>query len=119
MKTYSAKAEELKHEWVLIDAVTVADPIGVGLATSRIHDEAGAVGLTVAKVGELEALLPAFAGRQPDFLLAYPAVDEPRTRRLAGSLTDVTVRASIVDVAGGGLDAAKTTISSTDRKSVV
>ena len=45
MKTYSAKAEELKHEWVLIDAVTVADPIGVGLATSRIHDEAGAVGL--------------------------------------------------------------------------
>ena len=27
-------------EWVLIDAATVADPVGAGLASSRIHDEA-------------------------------------------------------------------------------
>jgi hypothetical protein len=32
-------------DWVLIDAVTVADPIGAGLASSRIHDESGTVGL--------------------------------------------------------------------------
>jgi len=32
-------------EWVLIDAATVADPVGAGLASSRVHDERGAVGL--------------------------------------------------------------------------
>lgn len=32
-------------DWVLIDAVTVADPVGAGLASSRIHDQAGGVGL--------------------------------------------------------------------------
>jgi hypothetical protein len=32
-------------EWVLIDAATVADPVGAGLASSRIHDEGGAIGL--------------------------------------------------------------------------
>ena len=44
---------------------------------------AGARGLTVAKVGEAEALLPTFADRAPDFLMAYPTVDAFRTRRLA------------------------------------
>jgi len=33
-------------EWVLIDAATVADPVGAGLAASRIHDESGALGLS-------------------------------------------------------------------------
>ena len=32
-------------EWVLIDAVTVADPVGAGLASSSVYDERGAVGL--------------------------------------------------------------------------
>jgi len=32
-------------EWVLIDAASVADPVGAGLASSRLYDEAGAVGL--------------------------------------------------------------------------
>ena len=65
----------------------------VELAAAQL--EAGAIGLTVAKVGELEALLPAFAGRQPDFLLAYPAVDEPRTRRLAELARESIVRVAV------------------------
>ena len=44
---------------------------------------AGARGLTVAKVGEAESLLPAFAGATPDVFVAYPVVDPARTERLA------------------------------------
>ncbi len=36
---------EAVGEWVLIDAATVADPVGAGLASSQIYDEGGAVGL--------------------------------------------------------------------------
>lgn len=36
---------EAVGDWVLIDAATVADPVGAGLASSRIHDETGAIGL--------------------------------------------------------------------------
>lgn len=42
---------------------------------------AGACGLSVAKVGEAEVM--ATAGAPADVLMAYPAVDPPRTRRLA------------------------------------
>jgi D-serine deaminase-like pyridoxal phosphate-dependent protein len=51
---------------------------------ARLQLEAGAGGLTVAKVGEAEAL----AEVCDDLLLAYPALDDARTRRaaaLAGS----------------------------------
>ena len=53
------------------------------VAVARAQLAAGASGLTVAKVGEAEALLPAFGPGAADLLVAYPAVDEPRTRRLA------------------------------------
>ncbi|MBM3955399.1 MAG: hypothetical protein FJ309_12410 [Planctomycetes bacterium] len=42
---------------------------------------AGAIGLTVAKVGEAEVM--ATAGAPTDILMAYPAVDPARTARLA------------------------------------
>jgi D-serine deaminase-like pyridoxal phosphate-dependent protein len=50
----------------------------------------GAVGLTVAKVGEAEVML----GAHPkDLLVAFPVVGEPKLRRLAGiaRITQVTV----------------------------
>lgn len=53
---------------------------------------AGGAGLTVAKVGEAESLLPAFAAGSADILMAYPAVDTPRTRRLAALARSATVR---------------------------
>jgi len=62
---------------------------------ARAQLAAGAVGLTVAKVGEAEALLPAFDGREPDFLLAYPAVDEARTRRLAALARRAVIRVAV------------------------
>ena len=52
--------------------------------------ELGAVGLTVAKVGEAEVML----GAHPkDLLVAFPVVGEPKLRRLAGiaRITQVTV----------------------------
>ena len=36
---------EAVGEWVLVDALTVIDPVGVGLATSRLSDERGALGI--------------------------------------------------------------------------
>ncbi len=33
-------------EWVLIDSVTTIDPIGVGLASSRLYDRAGTLGMS-------------------------------------------------------------------------
>lgn len=62
---------------------------------ARAQLAAGAIGLTVAKVGEAEALLPAFDGREPDFLVAFPAVDEPRTRRLARLARDAVIRVAV------------------------
>jgi D-serine deaminase-like pyridoxal phosphate-dependent protein len=47
------------------------------MATRQVR--AGAIGLTAAKVGEAEAL----AAAAPDLLIAYPAVDEYRCRRIA------------------------------------
>ncbi|MBM4020745.1 MAG: D-TA family PLP-dependent enzyme [Planctomycetes bacterium] len=65
------------------------------VAIARLQLAAGAVGLTVAKVGEAEALLPAFDDRPPDLLVAYPTVDEPRTRRLALLARSGTVRVAV------------------------
>lgn len=53
------------------------------VAVAGLQLAAGAVGLTVAKVGEAEVLARAFADREPDILVAYPAVDPARTVRLA------------------------------------
>ena len=53
----------------------------VDVARSQLA--AGAHGVTVAKVGEAEALVAAFDGGTPDVLLAYPVVDPPRAQRLA------------------------------------
>lgn len=50
---------------------------------------AGAIGLTVAKVGEAEVM--ATAGEPADLLMAYPAVDPARTARLARLAGDVPV----------------------------
>jgi len=65
------------------------------VAVARLQLAAGAVGLTVAKVGEAEALLPAFDDRPLDLLVAYPTVDEPRTRRLAALARSGTVRVAV------------------------
>ncbi len=56
--------------------------------------EAGAVGLTTAKVGEAEVISKA----GEDLLLAYPPVDAIRTQRLALLAHDRTVRAAIDSV---------------------
>ena len=56
---------------------------------------AGAVGLTVAKVGEAESLLPAFDGGLPDILVAYPAADSARATRLAAVARTATVRVAL------------------------
>lgn len=53
------------------------------VAVAGMQLAAGAVGLTVAKVGEAEVLTRAFGDREPDILVAYPAVDPARTVRLA------------------------------------
>lgn len=50
---------------------------------------AGAIGLSVAKVGEAEVM--ATAGTPVDLLMAYPAVDPARTARLARLAGDVPV----------------------------
>ena len=60
---------------------------------------AGAGGLTVAKLGEAEALLPAFEGREADLLVAYPVVDTPRTQRLARLARTATVRVALDTIA--------------------
>ena len=75
----------------------------------------GARGLTVAKVGEAEALLPAFADGASDFLMAYPAVDAFRTRRLAALAAASRVRIAAdttvaLDATSAAAAAAGTTI---------
>jgi D-serine deaminase-like pyridoxal phosphate-dependent protein len=85
------------------------------LAIARQQLAAGSRGLTVAKVGEAEALLPAWSERQPDLLVAYPAVDEPRTRRLTALAARATVRVAVdttaaIDALGAACRAVGTTI---------
>jgi|688.fasta_scaffold15257_11 D-serine deaminase-like pyridoxal phosphate-dependent protein len=66
---------------------------------SRGQLAAGAGGLTVAKVGEAETLLPAFESGTADVLVAYPTVDAARTQRLAALARTATVRLAIDTVA--------------------
>ncbi len=56
---------------------------------------AGAVGLTVAKVGEAEALLPAFEHQPADFLIAYPTVDFARAGHVADLAHRCTIRVAL------------------------
>ena len=77
--------------------------------------DAGAAGITVAKAGEAEALLPAFAGRGvPDILVAYPPVDPARCRRIAALAREATVRVALDSAfAATGLAAAARAAGST------
>lgn len=69
------------------------------LKVARLQLAAGAIGLTVAKVGEAEALLPAFDGGPADVLVAYPVVDEQRARRLARLAHEATIRVAVDTIA--------------------
>jgi D-serine deaminase-like pyridoxal phosphate-dependent protein len=62
---------------------------------ARLQRAAGACGLTVAKVGEAETLLPSFEAREPDILVAYPVVDPVRAERLADLARTGTVRVAL------------------------
>jgi D-serine deaminase-like pyridoxal phosphate-dependent protein len=55
----------------------------------------GAKGLTVAKVGESEALLHSFGDEAADVLVAYPTVDAARTERLAALARTASVRVAL------------------------
>ena len=65
------------------------------IAIAGLQLAAGAFGLTVAKVGEAEVLARAFADREPDILVAYPAVDPARTVRLAALARAATIRVAV------------------------
>ncbi|MEI8368552.1 MAG: alanine racemase [Planctomycetia bacterium] len=65
------------------------------VAIAGLQLAAGAVGLTVAKVGEAEILARAFADREPDILVAYPVVDPARTVRLAALARTATIRVAV------------------------
>lgn len=58
---------------------------------ARMQLEQGAVGLTVAKVGEAQAM----ADAADDILMAYPAVDAHRCRELARLAREKTIRVGI------------------------
>jgi len=73
--------------------------------------EAGAAGLTMAKVGEAEQM----AGVSEDLLVAYPAVDAARTTRLGALAREKTLRVAIdtavaVEALGQAARAAGSTI---------
>jgi len=63
---------------------------------ARLQMEAGAYGLTVAKVGEAEVL----AKETTDLLVAYPAIDPVRTKRLAELARQMTLRVAVDSQAG-------------------
>ncbi len=65
------------------------------IAIAGLQLASGATGLTVAKVGEAEVLARAFADREPDILVAYPAVDPARTVRLAALARSATIRVAV------------------------
>jgi D-serine deaminase-like pyridoxal phosphate-dependent protein len=58
---------------------------------ARMQIEAGAVGLTMAKVGETEQMAAVFE----DLLIAYPAVDIARTTRIAALAREKTLKVAI------------------------
>lgn len=61
------------------------------LRLARFQMASGAVGLTVAKVGEAEVMVQA----ADDLLLAYPAVDEARCRALARLAAEHTISVAV------------------------
>jgi D-serine deaminase-like pyridoxal phosphate-dependent protein len=58
---------------------------------ARLQVDAGATGLTTAKTGEAEVMADAHA----DVLLAYPAVDPARTRRVAELAKRISIRVAV------------------------
>jgi D-serine deaminase-like pyridoxal phosphate-dependent protein len=66
---------------------------------ARLQVEAGAMGLTVAKVGEAEVMAEAC----DDILLGYPAIDPARTSRLAKLAKHVTLRVAVDSKLGAKL----------------
>ncbi len=77
---------------------------------ARMQMEQGAVGLTVAKVGEAHIM----AGVSDDLLMAYPAVDRRRCSELASLARERTVRVGIDSPAAAGcLSAAARSAGST------
>lgn len=62
---------------------------------ARMQLDAGATGLTMAKVGEAEQM----AEVGEDLLLAYPAVDAARTTRLAALAREKTLRVAVDSLA--------------------
>ncbi|MEX0677236.1 MAG: alanine racemase [Pirellulales bacterium] len=66
---------------------------------AQLQLEAGAVGLTAAKVGEAELM----AEVADDVLLAYPAIDPARTARLAHLAAHVTLRVAVDSKLGAKL----------------
>ena len=62
---------------------------------SRLQTEAGAIGITIAKVSEAEQL----SEPNQDVLLAYPPVGVSRADRLAALARDRTVRAAVDSLA--------------------
>lgn len=66
---------------------------------AALQMSAGAVGLTVAKVGEAEIMAEA----ADDILIAYPAIDPSRTTRLTRLATHVTVRVGVDSKQGAKL----------------
>jgi D-serine deaminase-like pyridoxal phosphate-dependent protein len=94
----------------LAEMAAVAARAGVGLRPhtkthkspeiARMQVEAGAAGITCAKLGEAEVM--ADAGLD-DLLIAYPLVGEPKLRRLRDLLARSRVRVSLdsVEVADG------------------
>jgi D-serine deaminase-like pyridoxal phosphate-dependent protein len=58
---------------------------------ARLQIESGAIGLAAAKVGEAEIM----ADVSPDILIAYPASDPARTKRIAALAKRATVRVAL------------------------
>ncbi len=85
------------------------------VAVAGLQLAAGAVGLTVAKVGEAEVLAAAFGDREPDILVAYPAVDPARTVRLAALARRARIAVAVdtpaaIEALGAAAHAAGTTL---------
>ncbi len=66
---------------------------------AQMQIDAGAVGLTAAKVGEAELM----AEVADDILLAYPAIDPTRTGRIARLAAHVTLRVAVDSIEGAKL----------------
>lgn len=66
------------------------------LRMARLQIESGCHGLTAAKVGEAVTMSAA----SPNILVAYPAIDPHRTRRLAELARDVSVTVALDGITG-------------------